>query len=259
MEISTILGIVVAFGAYAASIIIGGGSVASLIDVGSIVMVFGGAIGATLIAYPLNSFLSLPALLAQSFQAPKTQPEQAIEMFVGLAYQARREGLLSLEEQIGNIDNDFVKKGIMLIVDGVDPAVVRDIMEIDNDLASRRHSVGVALMEYMGSVAPAMGMLGTVTGLIGVLGNLNDMDSLGPSMALAFITTLYGVILSNLFFNPMGNKLKQKDKTEMVAREVIVEGVLAIQAGENPRIVREKLEAFLAPKLRGQGDDKGGE
>lgn len=259
MEISTILGIVVAFGAYAASIFMGGGSVASLIDIGSIVMVFGGAIGATLIAYPLNSFLSLPTLFAQSFQAPKTQPQQAIELFVGLADQARREGLLSLEEQITNIENDFVKKGIMLIVDGVDPAVVRDIMEIDNDLASRRHSVGVALMEYMGSVAPAMGMLGTVTGLIGVLGNLNDMDALGPSMALAFITTLYGVILSNLFFNPMGNKLKQKDKTEMVAREVIVEGVLAIQAGENPRIVRDKLEAFLAPKLRGPGDDKGSE
>lgn len=252
MEISTIIGLLAAFGAYGGSIMINGGSVASLIDVSSIIMVVGGSIGATLIAYPLKTFLTLPTLFMQSFQAPKTNPQLVIEMFVGLADQARREGLLSLEEQVGSIEDAFVKKGIMLIVDGVDPSVVRDILETDNDLVSRRHSSGVAMLEFMGSVSPAMGMLGTVTGLIGVLGNLSDTASLGPSMALAFITTLYGVILSNLFFNPVASKLRQKDKGEMVAREVVVEGILAIQAGENPRIVREKLESFLQPKLRGQ-------
>ncbi len=258
MEISTILGFVVAYGAYVAAMIINGDNPANLINISSLVMVIGGGFGVVILAYPMKSIASLPTLIVQTFKGLPTNPQIEIERFVALADQARREGLLSLEEQISSIDNEYVKKGIMLIVDGVDPAVVRDIMEIDNDLMSRRHNDGAAVLEMLGSVSPAMGMLGTVTGLIGVLGNLSDTAALGPAIALAFLTTLYGVILANFLWSPLANKLKQKDKDEMITREVIVEGILSIQAGENPRIVREKLESFLAPKLRGQSESAEG-
>jgi chemotaxis protein MotA len=257
VEISTGLGLLVAFGAMAASMMIDGNSPASLINIGALVMVIGGLIGATLISYPLKTVMSLPTLLAQSFKVNPADPQAVISMFVDLADQARREGLLSLEEEASKIEDEFTKKGLMLIVDGVDPAVVRDVLEIDNDLASRRHTVGVTMLETMGSLSPAMGMIGTVMGLIGVLRNLSDPSTLGPSIAIAFTTTLYGVLLANIVWNPLGNKLKQKDKQEMITREVTVEGILAIQAGENPRIVREKLESFLTPKLRGQEESSG--
>ena len=252
MDIATGLGLLVAFTAMVTSVLIDGGSLLAFINIPSVIVVFGGSFGALITSYPLKSFLSLPKLIALSFKLPSVAPQELIEQFVKLADQARREGLLSLEEQVATIDDDLVKKGIMLIVDGVDPSVVRDILEIDNDVASRRHGGGIGMLETLGAVSPAMGMLGTVLGLIGVLGNLSDSESLGPAIAVAFLTTLYGVILANLIWNPMAKKLKENDKLETLGREVIVEGILAIQAGENPRIVREKLESFLAPKLRGQ-------
>lgn len=258
MDIATMIGYAIALGAYFASIFMNGDNPANLVNLPSLVLVVIAPFGVVALAHPMNLVTAIPAFIGQTFKGLTTEPKTEIDRFVELADQARREGLLSLEEQIGNIDNDFVKKGIMLVVDGVDPAVVRDIMEIDNDVMSRRHKGGISVMEMLGSVSPAMGMLGTVTGLVGVLGNLADASALGPSVAVAFLTTLYGVILANFFYSPMANKLKQKDKDEAVAREIIVEGILAIQAGENPRIVREKLESFLPPKLRGGGDDSGG-
>jgi len=258
MDLATILGFVIAFGAYFSSMFMNGDNPANLVNLPSLVLVVVGAFGVVFLAHPMDLVTSIPGYIGQTFKGLTTNPKAEIDRFVELADQARREGLLSLEEQIGNIDNDFVKKGIMLVVDGVDPAVVREIMEIDNDLMERRHKNGAGVIEMLGSVSPAMGMLGTVTGLVGVLGNLADASALGPSVAVAFLTTLYGVVLSNFFYAPLANKLKQKNKDEMVTREIIVEGILAIQAGENPRIVREKLESFLPPKLRG-GDESGGE
>lgn len=252
MELSTGLGLVVAIVAFATSILIDGGSPASLVNVSAVIMVIGGSMGACLVAYPLQTVTSLPTLIAQSFKADNSDPHAVINQFVQLADQARREGLLSLEEAVHATDDELIKRGIMLIVDGVDPAIVRNVLEIENDLASRRHGVGVAMLDTLGSVAPAMGMIGTVIGLIGVLRDLSDPSNLGPSIAVAFTTTLYGVMVANLLWNPLSSKLKQKDKDEMISREVVVEGIIAIQAGENPRLVREKLESFLAPKLRSE-------
>jgi chemotaxis protein MotA len=252
MEISTGLGLLIVVAAMLGSMMIDGGNPASLINVGAIIMVFGGVLGATMISFPMKTFLNIPTLFMQSFKADTSNPQEKIELFVNLADRARREGLLSLEEEVADIDEEFAKKGIMLIVDGMDPALVREVLEIDNDLVARRHGVGVSMFEMAGSLAPAMGMIGTVMGLIGVLRNLSDPSTLGPSIAVAFTTTLYGVLLANLFFNPIASKLKQKNNAEMISREVMVEGILAVQAGENPRIVREKLESFLSPKLRGQ-------
>ncbi|GAB4435813.1 MAG: motility protein A [Anaerolineae bacterium] len=255
MDLATMLGLLVAFGAMAASIAIDGGNPAALINIPSVIMVVGGTVGATMVAYPLKTFLMVPGLIMQSFKNETSDPQAKIDLFVKLADRARREGLLSLEEEVASVDDEFAKKGIMLVVDGMDPVLVRQVLEIDNDLAARRHATGIAVMGTLGAMAPAMGMVGTVIGLIGVLRNLSDPSSLGPSIAVAFLTTLYGSLLANLVFNPMGNKLKQKDKQEMISREVMVEGILAVQAGENPRIVREKLESFLTPKLRGLEKD----
>jgi len=259
MDLATLIGLVLAFGAMGASMVLNGDDPVALFNASALVMVVGGTIGAGMVGFPLKTFIAIPTLIAQSFKGDTSDPQSKIDLFVNLADRARREGLLSLEEEVANIDEPFAKKGIMLIVDGMDPALVREVLEIDNDLVARRHSLGVSMFETFGSLAPAMGMVGTVVGLIGVLRNLSDPSTLGPSIAIAFVTTLYGVLLSNFLFNPLGLKLKQKDKQEMIAREVMVEGILAVQAGENPRIVREKLESFLSPKLRGQGGDGGGE
>lgn len=252
MEIATALGLVVGFGALIVSVFLEGGTPLALVNLSAAVIVIGGTFGAALIAFPMKRVMSLPALIGQSFQAYNGDPQSLIGLFVQLADQARREGLLSLEEEAGKIEDEFIKKGVMLIVDGVDPAVVRDILETDTHLVSQRHKEGYSVLEAMGGFAPTMGIIGTVMGLINVLSHLSDPENLGHSIAVAFVATLYGVATANLLWLPMGSKLKQKSQTEMLAREVAIEGMLAVQAGENPRIVREKLESFLAPKLRGQ-------
>jgi chemotaxis protein MotA len=252
VEISTGLGLILGFGALIVSVYLEGGTPMSLVNISAAVIVLGGTFGATLISFPLKQFLALPGLIAKSFQANKTDNQSLIDLFVQLADQARREGLLSLEEQANQIEDDFIKKGVMLIVDGVDPAVVQDILETDTHLVSERHKTGYSMLQAMGGFGPTMGIIGTVMGLINVLSQLENPEDLGHSIAVAFVATLYGVATANLLWLPIGNKLKGRSQQEILAREVAIEGVLAVQSGENPRIVREKLESFLAPKHRGQ-------
>jgi chemotaxis protein MotA len=259
MEPATALGLVVAFGAIIGGLIIGGTDPRAFWDAGSMVIVLGGAVGSTIISYPMKTVVNMPKYITQVFTAYRSDPLSTIELFVQLADQARREGLLSLEEQIGQVSDAFIKKGIMLVVDGVDPQVVRSVLETDSDLSGRRHDDGITVMESLASFCPAFGMIGTLIGLIAALGNLSDASQLGPAVAVAFITTFYGAVFANLIFSPLAKKLKQKNKLELTTREIIVEGVLSIQAGENPRIVREKLESFLEPKQRGQEPKSAGE
>jgi len=160
-----------------------------------------------------------------------------------------------MEEDSKNIEDPFMRKGIMLVVDGVDPEVVRDILETDAALVAERHAVGQAIFAAMGGYAPTMGIIGTVMGLVNVLSNLAEPEELGHSIAVAFIATLYGVVTANILWLPMGTKLKQKSEKELHVRHLMIEGVLAVQAGENPRIVREKLDAFLAPKERSSAEE----
>jgi chemotaxis protein MotA len=252
MEPATIIGLIVAFAAILAGLILGGSDPRALWNFPSLVIVLGGSVGSAIISFPMSTITNLPKYLGQVFTAYKSAPQTTIELFVQLADQARREGLLSLEEQLGQVEDPFIKKGIMLVVDGVDPQVVRDVMETDNIQAGQRHQDGISVMETLATYSPAFGMIGTLLGLIGALGNLSDAAALGPAVAVAFITTLYGTVFANLVWIPLAKKLKQKNKQEMVTRDIIVEGVLSIQAGENPRIVREKLESFLEPKFRGE-------
>lgn len=250
MELSTIIGLVVGLGAIVGGLMMDGGSLAELVSVSSVVIVVGGTIGAASVSFPLSTMLMLPRLVIQSFQAYVTNPRETIDLMVSLADRARRDGLLTLEETARTIEDDFLRKGVNLVVDGVDSATVSDILRTDQELASERHGEGIALLEAMGGYSPTMGMIGTVMGLVRALGNLSNPDELGAAVAVAFLTTLYGAMMANLFCLPIAGKLRAKDERERLVRRLTMEGVLAIQAGQSPRIVREKLNAFIPPAER---------
>lgn len=250
MELSTILGLLVGFGAIFGGLAMDGGSPAELISASSAVIVVGGTVGAAAVNFPLATILSLPKLVALSFRARQDNPKETIDLMVNLADRARRDGLLTLEEAAKDIEDAFLRKGINLVVDGVDSATVSDILRTDQQEASERHAEGIALLEAMGSYAPVMGMVGTVLGLVTALGNLKEPDQLGGAVAVAFLTTLYGALIANLFCLPIAGKLRARDERELLIRRLTMEGVLAIQSGQSPRIVREKLSAFIQPSLR---------
>ena len=202
--------------------------------------------------------------LAEHYELPVAQMTQVLKQ-AGLKirkFHAPKFILVddSLEEATEALDDEFLKKGLMLVVDGTDPELVRNLLETELDFIEQRHKAGQGLFESMATAAPGFGMIGTLIGLINMLGSLDDPTTIGPSMAVALITTLYGSLIANLFFSPMANKLKVKSGEEILEREIMVEGLLSIQAGENPRIIEEKLKAFLPPSMRvGIGTGNGGE
>lgn len=260
MDIATIIGLISGF-----VFIIGGivtsGELGSFWDFASVIIVLGGTIASTLISYPIKSFLNSFKVIKKAFFKKEVSPEQVIGDIINLANVARKEGLLSLEEFGEKIDDDFLKKGIMLIVDGTDPELVRNILETELVFLEERHSEGQSIFETMGAFAPGYGMLGTLVGLINMLKNLDDPSSIGPSMSVALVTTFYGSLLANLIFLPMANKLKVRSGREILVKELMVEGLLSIQAGENPRIIEEKLKTFIPPEMRkdykGQSESEG--
>ena len=250
MDLATIIGLVLAWGAFFGSIIMEGGELKSMINPSAAVLVFGGTLGASMISFPLSAILGLPGVVKNAFMGKHEDVGKIIKMLVGFAEKARREGLLSLEDEAHAVEDPFLQKGIQLAIDGTDPELVREIMETDIAFLGSRHYEGANLFATMGGFAPTLGVIGTVAGLVHMLANLSDPGSMGPSIAAAFIATLYGVSSANLVFLPLSNKLKAASHEEVLVREVITEGILAIQAGDNPRIVEEKLKAFLSPKIR---------
>jgi chemotaxis protein MotA len=219
-------------------------------DFPSILITYGGTVMSMFIQFPLESIKELPRIVGKVFTAQKRNPAGVIVMMVGFAQKARREGLLALEDEVQQLDDDFLKKGIQLVVDGTDPELVRNILEVELTFIEERHNSGAGILTFLAATAPGFGMIGTLIGLIQMLGNLNDPSSLGPGMATALITTFYGSFAANWLANPMAQKLKARSSEEILLKEVMIEGILSIQAGENPRIVEEKLKAFLAPGER---------
>ncbi|HEY8416771.1 MAG TPA: flagellar motor protein [Limnochordales bacterium] len=215
-------------------------------DLPSVYITVGGTIAATLISVPREQIRALPRLLWIAFVEQRQTAEQVIPLMVHFAEKARREGLLAMEEEAESLDDPFLRKGIQLAVDGVDPEVVRNVLETEIDFVAERHAAGQRLFQTMGNFSPAFGMIGTLIGLIRMLANLTDPDQIGSGLAVALITTFYGAILANLVFLPIANKLQAKSAHELLVKALIVEGILAIQAGDNPRIVEEKLQAFLS-------------
>ena len=249
MDISTIIGLLLGF-----VFIIGGiittGKLNSYIHIPSISIVLGGTFAATLASFPLKKFLNTSRVIKKAFYYKETSPDDVIGEVIALANVARKEGLLSLEEYAENLDDEFLQKGIMLIVDGTDPDLVRNILETELVFLEERHSDGQSIFETMGTYAPAFGMIGTLIGLINMLRYLDDPSTIGPNMSVALVTTFYGSILANLIFLPMAQKLKIRSKDEVLVKELMVEGLLSIQAGENPRIIEEKLKTFIPPEMR---------
>ena len=198
-------------------------------------------------AFPMKAVLSMPKLIMKTFSDPKHNHTELVEQFVHLAERARREGLLALEQETANIHDPMLKKGVMLVVDGTDPEVVKGIMEVEVIAREGRHEVGIGLFEALGGFAPTLGILGTVMGLIRILAHMDNAAALGPAISTAFTATLYGVGSANLFWLPLATKLKRRTAEEAEMGALIIDGTLAIQAGDNPRIVKEKLGGYLSP------------
>lgn len=229
------------------------------IDLPSAVITFGGSFAATLASFSMQDFLAGLKSFTLIFKVPTLNTSDMIKKIIELSNIARKEGLLSLEEAATDLDEPFLKKGILLIVDGTDPELVRAIMETELVSIEGRHKNVIGFWDTLGTMGPAWGMIGTLVGLVNMLYQMDDPSSIGPSMAVALITTLYGSLLANWLAIPVSNKLKADNASEMMQKEVMIEGLLSIQAGENPRVIEEKLKSFLAPKDRENPEEAGGE
>lgn len=226
------------------------GDISAYWDIRSIIITLGGTIASTITSFPIRDIGNVLKVAKNAFVHTETSLDQVIIDIITLANIARKEGLLSLEEYADNLDDEFLSKGIMLIVDGTEPDLVRNIMETELLYLEERHANGQRLFETAASYAPAFGMIGTLIGLINMLRTIDDPSTIGPSMSVALVTTFYGVVLANVVFLPLARKLKARNNEEILAKELIVEGLLSIQAGENPRIIEEKLKTFIPPSMR---------
>lgn len=245
MDLSTILGLVVGLGFLVLGYIEEGGSMGALLQLSAALIVFGGTMGAVITSFPLEDLKKVPQWFKIAFTSKPFGIDQAYETLIRFAEKARREGLLSLEQELETVDDRFTKQGMQLVIDGTDPEITREILESNITVLEKRHKVGISVFEAAGGYAPTMGIIGTVMGLVQVLGNMSDPTSLSSSIASAFLATLYGIGSANLVWLPIATKLKQKDKAEVGAMEMVLDGILSIQAGENPSILKEKLKTHL--------------
>ena len=230
--------------------IISGGQIAGFFSFPSLVLVLGGTIAATLINFRMRDVMTVLSIVRQVFQQDAPEPDQLIDKMVGIARISRREGMLALEGQINTIDDHFLKRAVQLAVDGVSPDAMKDILSTDIQVMQERHSLGQSVITAMAMFAPAFGMIGTLIGLIQMLGSLNEPSQIGRGMAGALLTTLYGALLANLAFLPILGKLKIRTAMEVLHRELIIEGILSVQMGEHPHILEQRLKAFLSPEAR---------
>lgn len=250
MDIATVGGIALAAICCFLAIFLGGGNPIAMINIPSVIVVFGGSAGAVIAAFPLASSLGLPKLVMKSIFGTVADPADTIKDIVKYAEIARREGILSLENHIGDMTDEFIIRGIKMAVDGTDPELIRVIMETELEAMMDRHMQGKMVLDNFGKYAPAFGMIGTLIGLILMLGSMEDPSTIGPSMAVALITTLYGAIIANAFAGPIGDKLYSNDQDETRLKTIVIAGVMAIQSGDNPRVVESKLLTYLPPAQR---------
>jgi chemotaxis protein MotA len=250
MDIATLIGIVAGLILLGFGILVGNGSILWYMDPASALITIGGSFCSMLVAYPLAKISSMLNIAKITFFPQKYDPSELILTVVSFSEKARREGLLALEDDLGDLDDEFLGKGIQLVVDGNDPELVRKILETDIEQLIARHDEGKNILDNWGTLAPSFGMIGTLIGLIIMLQNLEDRSMVGPGLAVALITTLYGAIMCYLILAPMAIKLDLRTNEEVLTKMIMLEGVLSIQSGENPRIVKDKLVSFLPPSQR---------
>lgn len=230
--------------------ILGGVPITTFIHLPSALIVVGGTTAATLINYPLKELLGVMGTVRNAFFFEEQLPTEMIKVLVNFATKARREGILTLEAELESVTDPFLVRGIRLAIDGTAPELIKDILTTELSYVESRHTLGQGIFTMMGTFAPAFGMIGTLIGLIAMLRLLEDPSQIGNGMAIALITTFYGALMANLIFLPLSGKLKTRTESEVLMKEVIIEGILSIQSGDNPRIVEQKLKAFIAPQLR---------
>lgn len=263
MDLASIVGLVMCFVLVVFGIVFDDSALVfsnltSFIDAPSAIITFGGALCCVLVMCgDFKDYISKFKTASKVMKVQQNEVIESIKTLIQFSNIARKEGLLALENQARELDDPFLKKGLMLIVDGTEPELVSGIMDTELQATETRHKDAIGFWENMASMGPAWGMIGTLIGLINMLKALDDPSSIGPSMAVALITTLYGSLLANWIATPIATKLKAKSEEEITAKEIIVEGILSIQAGENPRVIEEKLKSFLSPAQREEfGDDR---
>lgn len=249
MDIATVIGILAGLGMVLITIL-SGGDARIFLDVPSFMVVIGGAIAATLISFQLKEVIGVIGVVRKAFFSDKYNFVGLIEQIVNLSKKARRDGLLAIDREVNQLDDEFLRKGMEMVVDGTEPEVIRSVMETELSYLMERHKKGQQIFNALGTYAPAFGMIGTLIGLIAMLTKLDDPSQIGGGMAVALITTFYGSVAANLIFLPIATKLKNRSDEEVVIRELVIEGVLAVQYGEHPNSISRKLMNFLAPKHR---------
>jgi len=249
VDIATLIGILVSFGLVIVSIMLGGEG-AWFVNAPSLMIVLGGTMGATLLAYPLADVLSVFRVVKHVFMHKSQATSELIPLISGFAKKARQEGILSFESQLSEIEDPFLVKGIQMAIDGMESSAIEDVMTTEIIYLEERHRLGSEIFTTLGTFAPAVGMLGTIIGLVQMLMQMEDPSQIGAPMAVALLTTFYGTLLANLLFLPVAGKLKTRSKQEILIKQMVLEGVISIQSGDNHRVVEQKLKAFIAPKAR---------
>ena len=259
MDLAIVIGLTIAVVGIIGGLVMEGGNPASLINIPGFMIVILGTIGSVMVGQSLSAMLRVPKVLITTLMGGGNKRESAetVELFVEMADKARREGLLALENDVDRIDDPLSRKGVQLMIDGTDPELLRDIMEIEAEAVKHRHHENLTVLEMMGAISPTIGVLGAVMGLMSVMAHLDEPHD-RPGIATAFVATFYGVFTANVIYLPLAAKLKTNSKEEQQAIAVVIEGLISIQAGDNPRIVREKLEGFLQPSARGKAGGGGG-
>ncbi len=250
MDVASVVGLLTGGLLIVGAVLLRRSSLAAFVDIPSLAIVVGGSACAVLICFPMKRVLRTPAIVLKAFRNQSIRIEALIHQLVQLAEEARREGLLSLEPRLAEIDHPFMTLGIQLAMDGTRAELIEDILRTEMDAVATRHREGKAILDQAGRFAPAFGMIGTLLGLIMMLGNMTEPSAIAGGMAVALITTLYGTVAANILFIPIAEKLGYISKQERLAMEIIVRGVMAIQSGENPRVVEQKLSTFLPARER---------
>jgi len=249
MDIATLVGIIVAGGLVVSAILMGGPG-AWFINPPSMMIVIGGTMGATLLNYPLSEIMGVFGVVKNVLVQRSQSTRILVQLMVDFAKKARREGILSFESEIKTIEDPFLANGLQLAIDGMESNAIEEILRTEIQFVEERHNLGAEIFATMGSFAPAVGLLGTIIGLVQMLMQMEDPSQIGSPMALALLTTFYGTLLANLLFLPISGKLKTRSKQEILEKQMVLEGIVSIQSGDNHRIVEQKLKAFLSPRAR---------
>jgi len=249
MDIATLIGIISAFALVFISILMGSG-LGLFFNLPSLMIVIGGTLGATMIHYPLQDVFGVFKVVKNVFFTKVFSSEVVTDKFIDFSNKSRKEGILALENELSQIEDAFMSKGLQLAIDGMEPDAIREILEIEIDYLQERHRGGADILTTMATFFPAMGMIGTLIGLVQMLQTMSDPSTIGPAMAVALLTTFYGAVAANLVCLPMAGKLRKRSKEETLIKEMVITGIISIANGENPRIIEQKLHSFVSPHLR---------